>query len=808
MLRAPRIAVVVDASTDAWMYSARLALAQCTRAWGGAGFVVVPHRAGELSAGIVRAVSAYDPDYVAVSAQTIGQREVVAPGALEIQGADGVLLRGEERAAAISRVSDQVPHDEAGTAACELLIRACTTHRFQLSESGAWDDAIATLTDAGPKGIGLTATDLLPGYVERPCRGASRDWGGALGLLAATMLGSLESPLAGSTDQPTGDIGVALSSWLQGLASYAPPEAIGLAHNPAGADLGFDVGQLPPAWHNSTWGLIPVSHRSTRLTPAYVVLGDSADDFALWMILDRLYGSAVWLHSDWFDAGAGSVQELDRVIHDWQRFKRGVHVCSATMQGEELSRLRDALAARPAAFGASADRHRDRISAGPVSWTPTGMLTLAAHDTFSVELPVPVHRDEEGGVTLLTKPPAMSLFEDHVSPGVEDISWQVELTFESSTMPRGRGLAGTRLCAPDQDRFHTWIRSSRGGITWHSARYDLVLQGSPPDQRVARPKVRELGLDDWTAAMASQHGYRVQVSTAGLRARVLSGLWGSREAMITDFSSPWRDVFDRFGPPGAPGNKGTSARFEEGQGAVISGHGAVLTFDGIRATWPQDTNLRALRERVDELVSRRVLRRGLALICSECNRAAFFALEDLGQENVCNRCSAVTPLSLAAWKTPAEEPLWFYDLHPVARELMQGHGDMPLIAVGHLASGASYVVDTPELELIGKSGPVAETDLLIHADGKVVTGEVKTSDELEGSRKGRRTAASKRVLWADVVRADEVVLATTQPAWGQSSIECMIEALRNHNWIPGHAPRLRTLTDLGSALPTTTYVDW
>src|SRR3954447_6709802 len=115
----------------------------------------------------------------------------------------------------------------------------------------------------------------------------------------------------------------------------------------------------------------------------------------------------------------------------------------------------------------------------------------------------------------------------------------------------------------------------------------------PPTRKsccpLTRPKVRELGLYDWTAAMASKQGYRIRVSTAGLRARVLSGLWGSREAMISDFSRPWREVFDRFGPPGAPGNRGTSARFKEGQGAVISGHGAVLTFDGIRGTWPEDT---------------------------------------------------------------------------------------------------------------------------------------------------------------------------------------------------------------------------
>ena len=64
-----------------WVAAARIALAQCTQVWGGAGFVLVPHHDGKVDRTILEALVAYDPDYVAISARTIAERESVAPGA-------------------------------------------------------------------------------------------------------------------------------------------------------------------------------------------------------------------------------------------------------------------------------------------------------------------------------------------------------------------------------------------------------------------------------------------------------------------------------------------------------------------------------------------------------------------------------------------------------------------------------------------------------------------------------------------------------------------------------------------------------
>lgn len=170
------------------------------------------------------------------------------------------------------------------------------------------------------------------------------------------------------------------------------------------------------------------------------------------------------------------------------------------------------------------------------------------------------------------------------------------------------------------------------------------------------------------------------------------------------------------------------------------------------------------------------------------------------------RCSATTELTQAAWKTPADEPMWFYDLHPVARELVQDHGDAPLVvAHGLLSSGFS---DVAEMELVKNGKPVAESDLIVHTGGRLYTGEVKTSNELHHVKAERRRAAQKRVLWADVVLADDILLATTQPEWAPSSVNALTDVMRNHMWAPGHRPRLTLLTELGGTNPKEVEVDW
>ena len=53
-LRPARVAVVFDGGDD-WQYWARLAIDAASQVWGGAGFILIPHRDGEVVPSLLQA---------------------------------------------------------------------------------------------------------------------------------------------------------------------------------------------------------------------------------------------------------------------------------------------------------------------------------------------------------------------------------------------------------------------------------------------------------------------------------------------------------------------------------------------------------------------------------------------------------------------------------------------------------------------------------------------------------------------------------------------------------------------------------
>jgi hypothetical protein len=150
-------------------------------------------------------------------------------------------------------------------------------------------------------------------------------------------------------------------------------------------------------------------------------------------------------------------------------------------------------------------------------------------------------------------------------------------------------------------------------------------------------------------------------------------------------------------------------------------------------------------------------------------------------------------------RDPLEEPSWFYDLHPVARELLKDYGEVPLQLSRHLRSTSARYADVPELELRDASGrPLAEADLIAVSGDQLIVAEAKSNDALGSSPREIRRAAAKRVKLTADLRADQIILATTQPEWSASSITEMRSAVAGHPWLAGLQPAVRLIADLGS----------
>jgi hypothetical protein len=110
-------------------------------------------------------------------------------------------------------------------------------------------------------------------------------------------------------------------------------------------------------------------------------------------------------------------------------------------------------------------------------------------------------------------------------------------------------------------------------------------------------------------------------------------------------------------------------------------------------------------------------------------------------------------LARQQWRHPVEEPAWYYDLHPVARELLGDHGEVPLLLSRHLRSRSRWYDDAPELELRDAAGsPVAEADLIAASDGSRIIAEAKSNNTLGSNPREIKRAAAKRVKLADVLR--------------------------------------------------------
>jgi hypothetical protein len=295
--------------------------------------------------------------------------------------------------------------------------------------------------------------------------------------------------------------------------------------------------------------------------------------------------------------------------------------------------------------------------------------------------------------------------------------------------------------------------------------------------------------------MAEAHGLSTRFSPAGQGVEVLRRLWGGRAALTEDWAGPLHPVLTGFHSQ----QKESSAAFPDRDGVVIRVPEAYLSFRGMvrLSGLKDDDDALPLRNDVDRLCGLGVIRRGLILRCAACKDLAFIAIDDVRSSNTCRRCGAANQLVHERWNHPIDEPTWWYDLHPAARELLAADAGVGLLAAHHLRRAARSYEDVSELEFVRGTTPVAEADLLAVVEGRVVLGEAKTTPTL-GPRRQRTAKANKIATMSAAVRADEVLLCTTSTTeWSQTDLEAIRSAL--NNTLPKNVtrPTLRTVTGLG-----------
>ncbi|MTE17031.1 hypothetical protein [Nocardia aurantiaca] len=797
-LRCARVAIVFDGGPH-WSYWARRALHLASQTWGGTGFVLVPHQQGRVAPALLRAVRAYDPDYVVTYRSELVDFEYFSPGALKLLAEDGSALTGVARWNALAGSHIDMAPTEIDEMARDQVAAVCSTYKLATAEVSSED-----VQQYGHRAEDFPATVRMPGLAVDNCVQAPPSWGGLLGVAVASHAGSLDAPnpAAGEPELDDGNL-AQLTRWLMGTGSL-PPES--LARRPLDGAGFSDLGR---AWDYTTTGLTGVVRMRDSSESALVVVGDTAEDFALARLWQRTYMNGIWLPSalgtDRDDLPRAVLTGLDKIFSKARSGRGTVTVTSTSLPPEKLSevlaRFRVELSKH---WGAGVDEIGEAVTAQELVWPRHNTMHLAIGEQFDDPISVPTEVDGSGTTTMLTPLPPPAL-ENRVLAQHPELTWHVDIAWPDGRSVLGGGLTGHELLTPTGGLPVTLARSSRYGTSYPSKRYDFVPGGIPAVNRLPRPKLRDLSLADWVDAKLAQHDLTSRLSSAGHKAAQLERMYGDRQSVIDLFSGP---LLPALRTMDAKGERSDDC-YPKQEGVQIRAHYGVLNFSGFTTQAPQ-TSKEQIRQDLDKALRAGVIRRGLVLQCVVCTEIQFQPIDRIGQRWTCERCDAGNDLDQPAWKKPLQEPGWYYDLHPVGRQLLDQNGEVPLALASYLArtgGGGSTYQDLAEIELVRGRTAQVELDLFAYCDGVRIVGEAKSANHLSGNTGGERAKEihkkCRAAVWLD---ADELVFATSEAEWKPGAEAGIRDAVAAFEWPPIGPPVIRMVAGLDFAGTVTSKV--
>ncbi|MFW0797782.1 hypothetical protein AAFP30_28540 [Gordonia sp. CPCC 205515] len=755
-LRVPRVVLVFPGDVPNWTWYARVCLHLASQVWGGSGFTFVSHSAGVVDTTLLRAVRAYDPDYV-----------LMLPTQLATHDCESAWSSIAAACGCYRQIKAPTPLTP-GPADLPIRHWSGTAHGSLVSVTDLDDDAHDwNVTVGGP------VADA-----------------GLLGLAVAARWGQRAEP----TEASGPELDVAERRRIIRAvfsAEFPVTDCRPLTSYPTADD------PLPSDFDRTRVALTDVARAGLGMKST-VVYGDSADDFSLATIIDRTYGCGMWLPSEWW-ADQNHRHTIEQVVH----YPRNLHE-SGSNQVTSLSESPDRQSAfaeelrltQPIFYSADGEQ---LVPGKVVDVTPPALLQftsgtsrhLAIGDQFFGQSSVAVAIGHGGSADLATIPPLPVV--TNTSLPSSRLSWQVDATLGGREFPSGRAIRSESLVSShsDLDRYHTKIRIGRGNtISYEAQRFNFVPANPTPEQRLARPRLSFPSLWSWIEMRAALRDMTIQVSAAGRYSDVVATRLGGRSVLREVIGSGSLPALAAFLRSGA-----SSDAYDPAHGCVVRNEG-YLTFSGF-AEFSEESR-EDVRRRVDQLITAGLLVRGLVLGCSSCSYVAFYPLSVLSADFTCQRCLDTNSLTQPRWRQPIDEPAWFYDLNPAFRFLIKENGQYPLVLANYLERNSSrQYADVVEFEVISEGKKQHETDLAAFADDELIVAEVKNANCIGSTSTERRAAARKRVRAAQMIEADQILLATTHDEWEQSSVAAIQAAIEEAQWNPS-PPRLRVITKLGT----------
>jgi hypothetical protein len=792
-LRAPRFVVAYRPGPD-WVYTARRVVQSLSRVWAGAGAVILP---AEYGAGgdldLLGLIRSYDPDIIAGHVPLAEDAMRIDQGAE--QGDDG---NGAGDLAALRHLLTQTvdvgPWDDIARLAdawCSPFrgvhqdARAFAAHEVvhmaRQADSYPYLTVMPPLVDRSALvTLDLSEVDPLVALMIESRTGAFdvHDQA-ALRQVALPVEDSDLKDLArlAITGQPR------LTGWDPGPRYQA---ALGVAVTGGPSALSAEqFMQRTPFARTREW-LTAARISGAAPPPVVCVIGDTAADHALAVLCDRLFHRAGWVPmSVWRDQNLATAVKVGiaELGHLQGSPSRPVLVTSISESQDTLRSLISEL--RPYGLSVPGDpRGRfEVILPGDLASEPARSL-LADPRHFSVRRTVPVRRESDASSLLTPLDLPIPEAAGHLPAGMQ---WMVDVVLPGHYVPARPAIPGSALTqVPPGQIPDAVVRAGRHGITFASANMGFVAAGGPPESRLAQPMLRFPSAEQIFAELAAARGVTTQRSDAGRRAVNATDLWGSFDTIIADLRGPARRLLDAFAPP--PKKKDG----DYGGGYAIRGLG-YLHFG--HAEHALGLSHGDTRDVLDRLAGIDVLRRGFLLSCERCRWQAFYPVGQVGKTFTCAACSHASNIASGTWYRGDPEPAWNYSLDQVVRALLGQHGDIPMLAADRLRQGTRDFLWAPELSIQIEPSPI-EIDICAIVNGRVIVGEAKCNGRLDSDGKSAQQAADRLVQAAQILTADEIVLATSEPRWAPGALAAVESALTT-GWQHGPTPKITTLVSLG-----------
>lgn len=775
-LRAPRVAVRVDSEAH-WQSGLGQAMWLASRMWGGHGFIYLPHGASGLHPALARILAAYDPDYLVDVLWTFGDAEALEPGWHARRIKDWPSDPDESKAM-MAHVADQVVTGSSGDLGVDLCspfydLPDDRSTKVLWEQSGDHDlHRVETLFGSGAEPTEFEVPDGLDPLLTL-----------ALGMRA------------GYTAKPALPVGHVVNSTAERLPVEYVDYVLSIGQRPVTSRLAA----LSTAWSGTKAGLVEIGKFRPLARPV-AVFGSTAEDFALAVALDRMFGATVWIPTEWAQDRAlhWPVEFALRGLVNVARSSGQVPVATTISMEDSIGELVEACwpgsvvgirgidGSQPEPVG-----RPEVVAAGSLDLQSPKHLACAGD--YDLPFTSPTRADGRGGLEFVLPIPVYTPRAE-ILRGPARPFWEVDVEVVPQRMPAGRNIRSEAMLPSDERHQPITLRSGRDGISFKPMNMLFVPGGATLEQSVVRPRLRVPGLRGWIEELAAQihPGMGIELSQAGRRAMILARLWGSRAAMAKDLLA-LNEFLREFKPSGSS----DSEAYPHDDGVRLTPTEGYLTFDAaVRVLGEMKPD--EIRERLNELLRTNVLQRGLIVPCGECERRAFYRMDALREMNTCPRCGAAA-YSSSARRTSIdqEEPGWFYDLHGAVREFLAQDGDVPVLAGWVLAAGARTFEDIAELDFrLPEAEDPDEIDIAALVDGRVVIGEAKRIASL-GTRRETNSAVQKLIRVSNLVGADEIVLATTAPGpWEDLATRQLLTAVAGHRWRFGMAPRVRVLSDL------------